>query len=459
MPNAVLERLETQRAEQISFIDNLLNRVDAEGRDLTDSEQANLTATRQRVGEIDAQLAPLREFEELRGASADGLRRAVGADPAGDPRPLGAGGGAGAKFAYRSAGAWMVDYLRAHDVKVPDAAALARLEGAARQLAAIQNQITTDTPGLLPTPVVGPVVDTLDGSRPFIASIGAKPLAGIAGTGFSRPKITQHVQVGAQTAEKTDLPSRKMVISSVPFAKGTYGGTVNISRQDIDWTSPSAWDALVTDLAKVYGGETENVAADAFAAGVTQTATVDADTLEGWALALYNAAVLAYRGGAPAGAMANGSLPNRVWVSLDMWAKMGSIVDVARLTWGSGTLGDNGGIADFAGDILNAPRVVVPAFPASTVIVGSPVGFEFYEDQIGLLSAVEPKILGVEVAYGGYVAYGFVEALGFAKLTPPAAPLTTTARKRAASSDATSSDATSSDATSSDATGSDTTSK
>lgn len=424
MPNAVLERLETQRAEQISFIDNLLNRVDAEGRDLTDSEQANLTATRQRIGEIDAQLAPLREFEDLRGASADGLRRAVGAEPAGDPRPLGSGGGA--RFGYRSAGAWLVDYLRAHDVKVPDAAAAARLDGAARQLAAIQNQVTTDTPGLLPTPVVGPVVDTLDGSRPFIASIGAKPLAGIAGTGFSRPKITQHVQVGPQAGEKTELPSRKMVISSVPFTKGTYGGTVNISRQDIDWTSPSAWDALVTDLAKVYGGETENVAADAFAAGVTQTATVDADTLEGWALALYEAAVLAYRGGAPAGSMANGSLPNRVWVSLDMWAKMGSIVDVARLAWGNGNLGDNGGISDFAGDLLNAPRVVVPAFPDATVIVGSPVGFEFYEDQIGLLTAVEPKILGVEVAYGGYVAYGFVEAKGFAKLTPPAAPLART---------------------------------
>ena len=420
MPNAVLERLEDQRAEQLTFIDNLLARVESEKRDLQDSEKANLKATRERIKEIDEQIEPLREYEDLRGASTSNTRRVFDAGPPAEARPLGTAGG---QFAYRSAGAWMVDYLRAHDLKAPDATAAARLDAAARQLAAIQNQITTDTPGLLPTPVVGPVVDTMDSSRPFVTSIGAKPLAGIAGTGFTRPKITQHVQVGKQAAEKTELPSRKMVITGLPFTKATFGGAVNISRQDIDWTSPSAWDALVTDLAKVYGGETENAAADAFAVGITQTATVDTDTLEGWALALYEAAVLAYRGGAAAGTMANGELPSKIWVSLDMWAKMGSIVDVARLAWGSGGLGNNGGISNFAGDMLNAPRVVVPAFPDQTIVVGSPSMFEFYEDQIGLLSAVEPKILGVEVAYGGYVAYGFVEPLGLAKLVPPAAPL------------------------------------
>lgn len=421
MPNPVLERLETQRDEQISFIDNLLNRVDQEGRDLTDSEQANLTSTRQRIGEIDAQIQPIREFEDLRGTSAAGLRGALGVTSGErEARPLGHGGVGGGTYPYRSAGAWMVDYLRAHDLKAPDAAAAARLTDAARQLAAIQNQITTDTPGLLPTPIVGPIVDTLDGSRPFVASVGAKPLDAIAGTGFSRPKITQHVQVGPQATEKTELPSRKMIIASVPFTKGTFGGAVNISRQDIDWTSPAAWDALVTDLAKVYGGETENAAADAFSTGITQTVPVASDDLTGWAAALYGAAVLAYRAGAPAGAMANGSLPNRIWVSLDMWAKLGSIVDVARLGVGAGNLGTDGGITDFAGDLLNAPRTVVPGFPDQTIVVGNAVGYEFYEDQIGLLSAVEPKILGVEVAYGGYVAYGFVEALQFAKLVPPA---------------------------------------
>jgi hypothetical protein len=46
--------------------------------------------------------------------------------------------------------------------------------------------------------------------------------------------------------------------------------------------------------------------------------------------------------------------------------------------------------------------------------------YEFYEEVIGLLSAVEPSLLGVEVAYGGYVAFSPLNPLAFAKVTPPA---------------------------------------
>jgi hypothetical protein len=425
MPNAVIERLETQRAEQINFVDTLLNRVDSEGRDLVDAEQSNLTAARQRITEIDAQLAPLRDFEGLRADSAAGARSALVGGATTEPRPLGmAGGGA---FPYRSAGAFLVDHLRSQGpFGAPvDAAAAARLT------AAITHQITTDTPGLLPAPIVGPIVDTLDASRPLITSLGAKPLGGIAGAGFSRPKITQHVLVGEQLAEKTELASRVMKIVQVPFTKGTYGGAVNISRQDIDWTSPAAWDALVADLARVYGAQTELVTAQAFAAAVVQTVDVASNDLAGWAGALYEGAVMAYLGGAAMGTIPNGQLPDHIWCSLDMWAQMGAIVDAAKLvvSTGPGTLGTASGVTDFAGDVLNAPRTVVPTFPAETVIIGSSAFFEFYEDQIGLLSAVEPKQLGIEVAYGGYTAHGMIEANCFCKLTKPVIPLS--ARKSA----------------------------
>ena len=39
---------------------------------------------------------------------------------------------------------------------------------------------------------------------------------------------------------------------------------------------------------------------------------------------------------------------------------------------------------------------------------------------VGVLSAVEPSLFGVQVAYGGYVAYNAVTAEGLIKLTPPA---------------------------------------
>ena len=419
MPNAVLEHLETERAEQVAFVDELLNRV--QGRDLVQAEVDNLTAARQRIAAIDAQLTPLREFEQLRGDSAAAVGRIASGrreQPDTQVRPLGQGAGAG--FHYASAGAYIIDLMRARGIgpwreQGQDGAAMSRV-----QSAALDNQTTTDTPGLLPKPVIGPVVNTIDAARPFITSIGARPMGGIPGASFSRPKITQHVQAGLQTGEKIQLPSRKMVIGQVDFNKNTYGGAVNISRQDIDWTSPSAWDALVQDLADIYGLECEDAAADDFAAKVLQTEAAADGTLAGWATALYNAAVKCYRGGAVATTHATGRLPNRLWVSLDMWALMGAVVDVARLQMRSGdpSLGSSE-LSAFSGDVLNVPRIVVPEFDDGTIILGNSQFYEFYEEVIGLLSAVEPSILGVEVAYGGYVAHGMLEANCFCKITPP----------------------------------------
>lgn len=412
-----IERLERQRQEQFDFIANLTSTIEADGgRDLVPAEEANVRAAHERVKQINDQLQPLYDWAQLQEASSAGHPLAGG--PRRDPAPL----AQNAAPTYRSAGAFIVDHLRARGMRsmgIPaDAAAAARIERAA-----VENQLTVDTPGILPQPVIGPIVNTIDASRPFVTSIGAKSMGGIPGTQFSRPKVTQHVDVGKQAAEKTQLASRKMVINSVPFVKETYGGTVDISRQDIDWTSPAAWDALVQDLADVYGGQTEIAASTVFAAAVTQTEAAATDDLEGIATALYLAAVKCYRGGAAAGALPLGKLPNRLWVSLDMWAKVGAVVDVARLAVPPGVSGNLGTseLSTFSGDVLNVPRIVVPGFADGTIVLGSSTLFEFYEEQIGLLSAVEPSILGVEVAYGGYTASGMLEANAFCKVTMPAA--------------------------------------
>lgn len=422
MPNAVLDRLESQRSEQIQFIDNLLARVETDGRDLVDAETANLTAARERIAEIDAQLAPLREFENLRGDAAAGTARALGG--AGEPETRGLATGV---HRYASVGAFIVDRLRARGMPsenmAPDPAALARMT------AALQDQTTADTPGILPTPIVGDVVNTIDASRPFITSVGARSMGGIPGKQFSRPKVTQHVQVGKQAAEKTEVASRKMIIGSVDFLKETYGGAVDISRQDIDWTSPSAWDALVRDLSAVYGAETENAVADAFAAAVTASVGATTADLAGWATALYAAAASCYQGGAAAGSTPMGKLPNRLWMSTDMWATFGAMTDVARMVTVPGVF-STGDLSSFSGDVLGVPRVVVPSFPAGTAILGPSDGYEVYEETIGLLSAVEPSLLGVQVAYGGYIAHAMINAPWFCKITAPTLPLAAAASSK-----------------------------
>lgn len=415
----VLDRLQRQRQEQVDFIDHLLSQVDAEERDLVAAEKANLVSHRQRVNEIDEQIKPLREFEALRETSAAPFTapgaprtRPVGAGPANAP-------------AYRSAGAAMLDLLATMEHKNHELAAIfgPRREAAAGRLAAIRevglqtaaNQITTDTPGILPEPVIGPVLNTIDASRPFITSIGAKNMAGIPGLKFSRPRITQHTTSGKQTAEKTALPTQPMKILPIEFTKETHGGFVNISRQDIDWTSPTAWDILVADLADSYSVDTETSTSTTFAGltGMNGPITVASNDLAGWGAALYEAAALVYRG--------CGRLPDRLWCALDVWAMLGPIVDQGRLVFPSGaaTPAGQSSLVAFSGNMFDLDRIVVPTFADGTCVIGVSSMVEFYEERIGLLSAVEPSILGVEVAYGGYTAFGALEVDGFTTITAP----------------------------------------
>jgi hypothetical protein len=415
MPNLVLERLREDRAEQISTMDAILEQVGE--RDLVDAERGILEGARSRIAEIDAQIEPLAAFESLRDAHRE-TGAALPRPEATMARPV--AGSPERDFPYATPGAFVVDYLRAHggmDRNAPDAEAAARV-AAAYAARAVVNQVTGDLPGLLPTPIVGPVVNLIDAQRPLVTSVGGmKPLGTIPGSTFSRPSIAQHVAVGKQTAEKTELPSQKMSIVQIPFAKETWGGTLDISRQSIDWTSPAAWDIIIGDLADVYALQTETAVAADFATNATGTAVGvgtagAAMTLTEWSVALYTAAMRSYKAGK--------RMPDRVWCSLDVWASLGSLVDVARLVNPpSGNLDSAAGsssLADFRGDVIGLPRIVVPMFPDGTCIVGPSSLFEAYEEVIGLLSQVEPSILGVEVAYGGYIAHGYLAPGAFVPL-------------------------------------------
>jgi len=422
MPNAVLDRLLGERQHQVDFIDELLGRVEQEGRDLVDAEQGNLKAARDRITALDNQITPLAEWENLRGAHAETVASLPVGRRGTEPQQM----AAGKPPQYSSAGHFLTDLLRARGMmpgqRQPDPDALARTAFV------VADQKTGDTPGILPTPIVGQVVNLIDANRPLITSLGGgRAMGGIPGTTFTRPKITQHTTVGAQAGEKTQLPSQKMVVGSVSFTKSTYGGTVDISRQDIDWSSPAAWDILIADLSNVYAVQTETAVAGAFttAAGANTPIAAPANTLAGWTAALYTAAMHSYQ--------ATFRMPDRIWCALNVWAALGSLVDSTRVVlppdpYTTGTVDqpldsfDVGGSAlgTFRGDVLGLPRIVVPTLAAGTCIVGNSADYEVYEEVIGLLSVVEPSILGVQVAYGGYVAFGAVAGGGLIPITAPA---------------------------------------
>lgn len=62
--------------------------------------------------------------------------------------------------------------------------------------------------------------------------------------------------------------------------------------------------------------------------------------------------------------------------------------------------------------MLTVPRVVVPAMTTGTTIIGPADRFEVYENRVGFLSVVAPKVMGTEIAYGGDLAVGGLTPVG-----------------------------------------------
>lgn len=419
--NPVLARLEEQRQAQVDFIEQTLSRVEDEKRDLGETDKKNLEAARDRIKELDEQIKPIREFEELRGAHRSTTERYRSTGD-GDDEQRGnlAARTSEREHEFRSAGEFLAASWRASQRN--DQTAVEQLRsvgveigqgGMLQQTRAVAPHNTTaEVTGILPTPIVGQIMSDVDAARPFISSVGAKDLGGIPGTSFERPVVSQHTQVGQQVNEKDEVANRQFIVTGVPFSKDTYGGWANVSRQSIDWTSPGVWDALLSDFQEQYAITTENAAADAFAAAVTQTQELEtalaADpTLQELLKGLYEAAKKSYQG--------SGRMPDHIWCSLDWWVTLGVLIDHLKAT----TAGDGGGsskLGSFVGNLLQIERTIVPSFADDTLIIGVKSRTEVYEDRFGFLSAVQPKVFGVELAYGGYMASGTVKPTAFTKL-------------------------------------------
>ena len=247
MTDTLLARYQAESEEKSKFIDGLVEQAQNESRDLTGQEMELLTRTKDRIHELTAQIDPLRDAAQIARTSRD--RTAEIAREFATAR----GESSRTSMEYRSAGEYVLDYWRS---RLGDEDAKQRMELWQRAAA---HQTTGDNPGLLPESILGPVVNFVDSNRPIVNALGPRQLPGGS---WSRPSVTGHTLVQPQTAEKTELASQKMTISKIPVSPKTYGGYVNVSRQDADWTQPSIMDLIISDLAAQYAIETESATAN-----------------------------------------------------------------------------------------------------------------------------------------------------------------------------------------------------
>ena len=177
-------------------------------------------------------------------------------------------------FGMPTAGEYLAAYHIGGDTyrKVNDAFIEAAKARQSALQAAAGDTLTTDTPGLLPVPVLGPVFDDLNYIRPVVAAVGARAMPdGGSQKTFIRPTWTTHPSVAAQSPELSGASATTPVIASNVVTKTTLAGQVTLSVQDIDFTSPGAMEIILRDLVGQYMLASDNVASDAIVSGATSS--------------------------------------------------------------------------------------------------------------------------------------------------------------------------------------------
>jgi hypothetical protein len=315
-------------------------------------------------------------------------------------------------FAMPTAGEYLAAYHIGGDTwRNVNAAATEAMKSRQTALqAAAGDVLTTDTPGLLPVPVLGPVFDDLNYIRPVVAAVGARamPDGGQSKT-WIRPTWTTHVSVGAQSPELSGVSATTPVIASNVVTKTTLAGQVTLSVQDIDFTSPAALEIILRDLAGQYMLASDNVAADAITAGATAsgaTWTVDQDDPSSLITALYGAAVNILT--------ATNFLPDHIFVAPNVWELLGRQLDVDKrpifpYAGAAGLMGVNAaGTANVTQMNTFNPfglnLVVDRNFASNTMVVARGTAIEFYEQVRGIMSVEVPSTLGRTFSYYGYVS-------------------------------------------------------
>ena len=269
---------------------------------------------------------------------------------------------------------------------------------------------TTDTPGLLPVPVLGPVFQDLNFIRPVVAAVGARAMPnGGASKTFIRPTITTHTSVGAQSSEFSAASATTMVIAANTVTKTTLSGQVTLSVQDIDFTDPASLNIILNDLIGEYLIASDNVAADAIVAGVAAspaTWTVTANDPSSLINAVYQSAFKMLN--------ATNFLPDHIFVAPGVWELLGAQLDADKrpvfpYVGAAGLMGVNAlGAANITvANTFNPFGLNLVAdrnFASGTMVVARGNAIEFYEQIRGLMSVELPSTLGRNFSYTGYVS-------------------------------------------------------
>ena len=400
MADALLDKLVRERDQKLGLINMLTGTAADQGRDLNADDQAAIASAKERMKAIDGQLVLIGDQLDMDDDTRQRLSRLQVNSPSAEP-PM-----------YRSAGEMLYDCIHAtmgsqHSVEDQEAAKRYSLvlKRAAQHIgtsAAATTPIAGGFGGLYVMPVVGPVIDIYPAGRPFITGIGTRPAPN--SLSFVRPRIVDpDFKTGAavQTLQKSELVSKKFDVAIDTLTLVTVGGYLNASQQLLS-LQPSSLDIITGQLQKRVAWQSE-------AAGIAQinttTATVPlaagADSAAVLA-AVYDAAALYYEN--------TYSLPSWIAMGPQGWARLGSLTDSAGRPMFP-FLGAANAMGSMAADqfTMVGPAglrpIVTPGITTPDLYVGGADSLEAYEYAFPVLEAIEPSVLGRQVAVASAMCF------------------------------------------------------
>jgi len=249
--------------------------------------------------------------------------------------------------------------------------------------------------GTAPVTIEGDIVEFLDATRYLINASRRLPLPDNNAPTFKRPRITQFTLTAEQVTQGDVLASQRLTSTGDLLTKATYGGTLALSEQEMNWTEPSQLGLALLDLTRQLAITTDGVLASAIetAASASTPCALDAGSAD-FLSAVSTAAAAVYS--------ASKRLPDLLVVDPNRWGYLNGLCDgqgrpLFPSTHNSSfnSSGENtGGVSTFSGMSVAGLQVVVdPQLSTNFWAVGCASLTEWYENMLGLVTIAAPSTL------------------------------------------------------------------
>ena len=177
---------------------------------------------------------------------------------------------------------------------------------------------TTDVPGLMPADRLRQLFDVIEVQQPLTELAGTLP--GPTRLSYEYPRITQRPLVGPAAGEKVEIPSREIKIVDAVAPVVTLAGGNDVSIQVIQLSDPPYLEIAGQLYAEEMARATDAAAWLAYEAALPAGHEVSIGTdAAGWAQALFDLAALIVTN--------SRRFPNRIGLSVDLWAAIGGASD------------------------------------------------------------------------------------------------------------------------------------